>query len=194
MSEIWKLSIDPTLEVSNIGRVRTIERSVRCGPKPGFVIRPAIILKPHILNTGYGQVQGGTRKKHAVHRLVAHAFVEGFQTGLIVNHKNGSRSDNRAENLEWVTHSENLRHAYGELGRIGWCRGVTSAGHPTSKAIVATNLLTGAETVFACALDAIRAGIAKDSGQVSRCCSGKSRWHNGHKFRFADDREASHAA
>ena len=46
-----------------------------------------------------------------VHRLVALAFVPGWREGLEVNHKNGDKTDNRADNLEWVTHSENHRHS-----------------------------------------------------------------------------------
>lgn len=194
MSEIWKQSIDPILEVSNLGRVRTIDRVVRCGPRPGVATRYSKLLKPTILSTGYAQVMGARRKKHSVHRLVAHAFIDGFEAGLVVNHKSGDRADNRVENLEWATHSENIRHSFTDLGRTGWCRGVTSGAHPTSKAVVATNILTGKETPFACALDAIRAGVGTDSGAISRCCSGESQHHNGHRFRFADDREASHAA
>lgn len=46
-----------------------------------------------------------------VHRLVAKAFVEGHKDGLVVNHINGVKDDNRIENLEWVTVGENNRHA-----------------------------------------------------------------------------------
>ena len=185
MTEIWKPSIDAALEVSNFGRVRSVDRYVACGPAPGKALRRSRVLKPFVLNTGYAQVQGPLRKKHAVHRLVASAFVSGAEPGLVVNHKNGDKLDNHPENLEWITPGENIRHAYRELGRVGWCKGVVSAGHPTSKAIIATNLATGAEAEFACALDAIRAGAAKDSGSISRCCAGKSRSHNGYAFRFA---------
>lgn len=191
MTEIWKLSIDPALEVSSLGRVRTVERIVRRGPGDGrFALSPKI-LKPHILTTGYAQVQGARRQKHTVHRLVACAFVEGFASDLVVNHKNGVKTDNRPDNLEWVTSSENIRHSYRELGRVGWCKGATSKAHPTSKAIVATNLTTGKQSSFDCALDAVRAGIAKDSGSVSRCCNGKARFHNGHTFVFGDERSAA---
>ena len=47
-----------------------------------------------------------------VHRLVASAFVDGECDGKIVNHIDGNKSNNVAENLEWVTPSENMQHAW----------------------------------------------------------------------------------
>jgi hypothetical protein len=51
-----------------------------------------------------------------VHRLVAAAFIDG-DTALQVNHKNGKRNDNRVENLEWLSCSDNHRHSYQSLQR-----------------------------------------------------------------------------
>ena len=67
------------------------------------------------VQNGYRQVNlqspEGERKVY-VHRLVARAFVLGFREGLIVNHINGDKDDNRACNLEWVTQKENAQHAF----------------------------------------------------------------------------------
>lgn len=49
----------------------------------------------------------GIRKTYQVHRLVGITFVEGYQEGLIINHINEVKDDNRASNLEWVTKKVN---------------------------------------------------------------------------------------
>lgn len=70
------------------------------------------VVSPWAGRSGYlyvGVMVDGVRKKHLVHRLVARAFVPGFQEGLTVNHINGVKTDNRPENLEWVTLAENSR-------------------------------------------------------------------------------------
>jgi hypothetical protein len=72
-------------------------------------------IKPWISQSGYQIVSakcGDIRPKVFVHRLVAMAFVPGYEDGLTVNHINGNKLDNSPENLEWVTLSENTKHQW----------------------------------------------------------------------------------
>ncbi len=62
-------------------------------------------------------VINGTRYKRVIHRLVALSFLTRPSLDHQVNHKNGIRNDNRLENLEWVTHQENVIHGWRSNGR-----------------------------------------------------------------------------
>ena len=100
--ELWHHCEAPytRYEVSNQGRVRNAHTGK--------------LLKPQPFSNGYLFIQlfyKGEKKVMLVHRLVALAFVPGWREGLEVNHKDGNKKNNSAENLEWVTHSENHRHS-----------------------------------------------------------------------------------
>lgn len=59
----------------------------------------------------------GTWTSQPVHRLVAKGFISNPENKQSVNHKNGNRTDNRVENLEWVTPKENVYHSFIEGNR-----------------------------------------------------------------------------
>lgn len=59
-----------------------------------------------------GLSKNGKQKKFLVHRLVAFAFLPKMQDADMVNHKDGNKANNDVSNLEWITHSGNMRHYY----------------------------------------------------------------------------------
>lgn len=92
--------------VSNTGRVKSVNKK--------WSKRDIKIVKP-FLNTGYNRVaiknNIGDRKKYLVHRLVAMAFLSKKDHHTQVNHIDGDKLNNNLNNLEWVTSSENIKHA-----------------------------------------------------------------------------------
>lgn len=95
------------------------------------------ILKTYKKPSGYIQVQMGRKTvPKYIHRLVAQAFIPNASNKPQINHKNGNKGDNRADNLEWVTASENA-FAYGYDIRI----------EHKKKRVIATNV-NGKTIVF----------------------------------------------
>lgn len=110
-------------QVSNYGRVRSLDRVVK---RKGYVLQKGKVLSPAKSSTGYMVVQltgiNHKRVNVSVHRLVAKAFCKQEDGANEVNHKNGKKDDNRAENLEWCTHRQNVKHRYDVLGQKADCR------------------------------------------------------------------------
>lgn len=188
MGEVWKQSrLDEGYEISSEGRVRSKDRMVSqaaCGRAAAYErLLPGRVLKPFISKTtGYLQINLSKKARYNMHRLVAMEHCEGYAEGLVVNHKNGDRLDNRAENLEWVTQRENNLHAFRELGRRPTSLGVFGGDHPTAKPVVGTDLVTGLQRFYRSGTDAEVDGFCKHS--ISSCCTGRQKTHKGHSWKF----------
>ena len=164
-SEWTTVRDDPNYEVTRSGSVRN--------SKTGNV------LKPSLNNSGYLFVNMGPkhhRFSRSVHRLVAEAYVDGYAPGLDVNHKNGDKQDNRAENLEFCSRSENIRHAY----RTGLAKGhkVDYAGTQPKRVKIVE---TGEEfrTLREC-----EKAINGNNRHISECLNGKQKTHRGYHFEY----------
>jgi hypothetical protein len=100
----------PGIPGYRIGSQGTIISDQRYHPKK---------LKPQVNNLGYHKVMlltNGKAKLHSVHRLVALAHIPNPQGLSDVNHKDGNKGNNRVENLEWLSHRDNIRHAMQRIG------------------------------------------------------------------------------
>ena len=93
-------------EVSTWGRVRSKQYSKRHGTS-------GHLLKINYDRNGYGQVTfttKGIRKTYYVHRLVANAFIPNPNGYTDVNHKDENSSNNHVDNLEWISHKQNMNY------------------------------------------------------------------------------------
>ena len=121
MIEVWKeiRGYEGMYECSNHGNIRSLTRTII--RNTGIAERKnGRVLAQSKNKNGYLQValwKNGKRKVAYVHRIVADTFLETDDERTYVNHKDGNRLNNRVDNLEWVTASENELHSYNKLKR-----------------------------------------------------------------------------
>lgn len=114
-NEVWLpvVGFEGYYEISSNGQVRSLPNKNKFRPNQSKNLKP-------VINLGYHRVTLRKDKKSyykKVHRLVAEAFLENTYNKPCVNHINGIKNDNRLENLEWCTHSENEIHSYLKLNK-----------------------------------------------------------------------------
>lgn len=122
IEEVWKpITGYPNYEISNCGRVRSLERKIRylhsVTREEHFRLYESKLLKQQLTKFGYYFVQpyndNGSKNK-TIHRLVAIEFVENPHNFNVVNHIDGNKKNNRFDNLEWCTDAYNHEHAQRE--------------------------------------------------------------------------------
>lgn len=148
----------------------------------------------YVINAETGHVMAGTVKKtgyvetilidengkphyRLLHRIIAEAFVENEGNKPEVNHVDGNKENNCAENLEWVTRAENLQHAY-DTGLM--------PNNTTPRKVYAININTGKRSEFDSIYQAA-AMLGISNGNICMCCKGIRPSASGYIWGYCDE-------
>ena len=170
MDEWAKTLRNPNYLVSNTGRVR------RDGSAKDHSIRD---------RKGYFAVdlyENGKRTTERVHILVAEAFVPNPDNKPMINHKDGNKHNNNAENLEWVTHKENCEHAW-KNGLAKPSYGMLGKSNPNGGRKGKRIRIVETGEVFESSLDCEKA-IHGNNRHINDCLKGRQRTHRGYHFEY----------
>lgn len=184
--EIWKPidGFEGRYEVSNLGRVRSLTDNK--GNKRIKVRRLQLAKSGYLYLNLWAKSKMYVRKPH---RLVAEAFLDKPEGAQCVNHKNGDKTDNRAENLEWCTYSQNTRHAI-ETGLIEAnladrldMTGKHGKEHPSSKPVEQYDLDGNFIAEYESGVEAANA-LGFRASNIQRCAAGRRKTAHGYRWKY----------
>lgn len=168
-------------QVSNLGKVKSLPKKRGFGK--GYTCKE-LILKPS-LNMGYPAIVlcNGINKLITIHRLVAITFIPNPKNKKTVNHKNGIKTDNQVDNLEWATQLENNLHSFRKLGRKSGMFGKYGKNHNRSKAVFQFTKNGDLVSQYGSILEAKRkTGICNTN--ISFACKGKYKSAGGYIWKY----------
>ena len=171
--------------ISDLGRVRSLERDVYSYRGTLINHMEEKILVPNLNNNGYSCVKlckNGKAKKEYIHRLVATAFIPNPENKPQINHKDEVKINNVVENLEWCSAQENVNYGTRTARAVQNRRSFKLENNPRAKAVFCVEL----NKTFDCAKRAEQElGIWGTS--IIKVCKGKAKTTGGFHWRYAND-------
>lgn len=184
MIEIWKPIkwYEDKYNISNIWNIMSINYNRKWIQKK---------LLSHVFKDWYVRVSLCNKSKYKiylVHRLVAFAFVSNPENKPCVNHKNWIKSDNRYNNLEWVTSSENNLHSYNVLLRKPPHKWRFWKDSSKSKKVIQLDINDNIIKQWDCAV-VIYNTIWYNRWMISQCCNWKRKLAYWYKRKYLQNSE-----
>jgi len=176
MKETW-VDIDGYVglyQVSNLGNIRSFLREGE--PRLLTII---------VHKIGYGSIKlryNGIAKKYAIHRLVAIAFIDNPNGKPEVNHIDGNKMNNKVDNLEWVTRSENQYHAY-STGLKKPAKS-TRGGKYNSRSKPVLQIISEKSMIHWDGINEAAKNLNLSAGNISAVCLGKLKTCGGFKWQY----------
>lgn len=174
MVDTWsKVQEFPNYSVSKDGKVHNDKRDK--------------MKTPVVNRKGYYFVdlyENGKRSRKLVHRLVGEAYIDNPNNSPQINHKDGNKLNNNVDNLEWVTPSENMQHAF-RTGLAKPSMGMLGKKNPNGgrKGKPIRIVETGEE--FSSILECEKA-INGNNRHICDCLSGRQKTHRGYTFEYIE--------
>ena len=187
----WVQGYEHMYQVSNDGLVRSVDRYVYCEVSPDKLQHIfGKVLKQGIDKKGYKIVylsKDGKQKTIKVHRLVAMAFIENPLPLPQVNHKDGCKTNNYVDNLEWCDNSYNQKHAH-DSGLFPIYEETKGWGRP-AKPVAMIDLKTGETIKTFKTLSSASRETKINQSNIRSVCLGERHRAGGYGWKFINKGE-----